>query len=81
MGYRKIITYILETEPGTSLKATGWICECEKCGGVHGKTVHGQKTGTLGSNSHFLNRSPNIRKTFIRSVMQRFCKDERNNKS
>jgi len=25
MGYRRIITYILETEPGTSLKASGWI--------------------------------------------------------
>lgn len=33
MGYRKIITYILETEPGTSLKASGWECESEKCGG------------------------------------------------
>ena len=26
MGYKKIITYILETEPGTSLRAAGWIC-------------------------------------------------------
>lgn len=24
MGYRRIISYILETEPGTSLKASGW---------------------------------------------------------
>ena len=24
MGYRKIITYILDSEPGTSLKASGW---------------------------------------------------------
>ena len=24
MGYRRIITYILESEPGTSLKAAGW---------------------------------------------------------
>lgn len=24
MGYRRIITYTLETEPGTSLKAAGW---------------------------------------------------------
>ena len=29
MGYKKIQTYILETEPGTSLKASGWICEGE----------------------------------------------------
>jgi len=26
MGYKKLITYILETEPGTSLKAAGWKC-------------------------------------------------------
>lgn len=24
LGYRKLITYILDTEPGTSLKASGW---------------------------------------------------------
>lgn len=24
MGYKRLITYTLETEPGTSLKATGW---------------------------------------------------------
>ena len=33
MGYKKIITYILESEDGTSLKASGWHCEVEKCGG------------------------------------------------
>lgn len=27
MGYEKIQTYILETEDGTSLKASGWVCE------------------------------------------------------
>lgn len=27
MGYTKVITYILESEPGTSLKAAGFICE------------------------------------------------------
>ena len=26
MGYQKLITYILDTEPGTSLKAAGWQC-------------------------------------------------------
>lgn len=26
LGYRRIITYILATEPGTSLKAAGWQC-------------------------------------------------------
>lgn len=33
MGYKKIITYILESETGTSLKASGWELESEKCGG------------------------------------------------
>lgn len=34
MGYEKIITYILETEPGISLKASGWHCELSVCGGA-----------------------------------------------
>lgn len=29
MGYRKIQTYILQSENGASLKASGWICEGE----------------------------------------------------
>ena len=33
MGYTKIITYILENETGTSLKASGWVCEDSSCGG------------------------------------------------
>ena len=26
IGYRKIITYTLDSEPGTSLRAAGWMC-------------------------------------------------------
>ena len=33
MGYSRIITYILEEEHGTSLKASGWICEESNVGG------------------------------------------------
>lgn len=33
LGYSKIITYILETESGNSLVASGWSLEDEKCGG------------------------------------------------
>ena len=33
MGYSKIITYILETETGTSLKASGWHKEADTVGG------------------------------------------------
>lgn len=35
LGYEKIITYILESENGNSLKASGWICEDNHCGGGH----------------------------------------------
>lgn len=33
LGYKKIITYILESENGASLRACGWICEKTLCGG------------------------------------------------
>lgn len=33
MGYRKIITYILDTEHGASLRAAGFVCE-EPAGGL-----------------------------------------------
>lgn len=33
LGYSKIITYILETESGDSLAASGWTLEEAKCGG------------------------------------------------
>lgn len=34
MGYRKIITYILQSELGTSLKASGFICDGEAGGKI-----------------------------------------------
>lgn len=33
LGYRRIQTYVLATEPGTSLLAAGWTCEGEAGGG------------------------------------------------
>lgn len=33
LGYRRVITYILNTEPGTSLKASGWNLIGERGGG------------------------------------------------
>lgn len=33
LGYQKIITYILETESGDSLVASGWQLEAVNCGG------------------------------------------------
>ena len=34
LGYKRIITYILETEPGTSLLAAGWKYETTTQGGA-----------------------------------------------
>lgn len=33
MGYRRIQTYILDTETGVSLRASGWVCEGAAGGG------------------------------------------------
>lgn len=41
-GYKRIITYTLETEPGTSLKASGWI-DCGICGGAVGMSHQGRE--------------------------------------
>lgn len=50
LGYEKIITYILETEPGTSLKASGWKCEDEKCGGGNVGKLYKDKAKTCPDN-------------------------------
>ena len=34
LGYKRIITYTRESEPGTSLKASNWICD-GRAGGSH----------------------------------------------
>ena len=34
MGYKRIVTYTLESEPGTSLRAAGWECQ-GRAGGTH----------------------------------------------
>lgn len=34
LGYKRIITYTRESEPGTSLKASNWICD-GRAGGTH----------------------------------------------
>lgn len=36
MGYKKIITYILDSETGTSLKASGWHLDAKDVGGEIG---------------------------------------------
>lgn len=34
LGYKRIVTYTRETEPGTSLKASNFVCD-GKAGGTH----------------------------------------------
>lgn len=33
MGYKKIVTYILDSEPAITMSASGWVLEADKCGG------------------------------------------------
>lgn len=53
MGYRKIITYTLISEPGTSLKASGWT-NCGEAGGIVEYAL--PPTGGR-ANNHVRNRS------------------------
>lgn len=34
LGYKRLLTYTLESEPGTSLRAAGWVAEAKTDGGV-----------------------------------------------
>lgn len=42
MGFAKIQTFILESEPGTSLKASGWACEGFSAGGSWSRPSRGR---------------------------------------
>ena len=42
LGYRKIGTYILKSEPGTTLKAAGWKCIGETAGGSWSRPSRGR---------------------------------------
>lgn len=45
LGYKKIQTYILDSETGTSLKASGWVAEDLFCGGGNGwQSREGRRT-------------------------------------
>ena len=43
LGYKRIITYTLASEPGTSLRAAGWKCE----GKSGGKRWTGKRSGRV----------------------------------
>lgn len=46
LGYKKIQTYILESEDGVSLRASGWILENANCGGGQWKHTDGKPRRT-----------------------------------
>jgi hypothetical protein len=46
LGYGRIITYILESESGTSLRASGWVMT-GKHEAVHGQTTHAKEKMTI----------------------------------
>ena len=50
LGYARLITYILDSEPGTSLKASGWRCLGER-GGVVGLVKVGRESTSILSNA------------------------------
>ena len=45
MGYEHIITYILASEAGTSLKAAGWEKETDSAGGTWSRPSRGREDG------------------------------------
>lgn len=46
LGYKKIQTYILDSENGASLKASNYICEDSDCGGGQWKHTDGKPRRT-----------------------------------
>lgn len=43
LGYKRIVTYTLQSEPGTSLKASGFTMDKNNAGGVHGAYLPDQE--------------------------------------
>jgi hypothetical protein len=74
LGYDKIITYILESESGNSLIATGWICESKVCGGLKWKRNDGQRTDTITDLFGSVKKYPNEKKQRWVKIL---CKDKK----
>lgn len=62
LGYDKIITYILESESGSSLIATGWECEARDVGGLKWKRNDGERTDTITDLFGTVKKYPNEKK-------------------
>lgn len=54
MGYEEIITFILESESGTSLKASGWKCVNKRCGGFSWENNQRHKDRQVGKQLSFI---------------------------
>jgi len=48
MGYRRCVTYILATEPGTSLRAAGWKCLGDAGGGSWSRRMRQRESENVG---------------------------------
>lgn len=66
MGYDRIITYILESEPGTSLRATGWVNEGTAGGGTWSRPNRSRE------DKHPLERKVRYSRTFNRPSLGAF---------
>lgn len=71
MGYSKIITYILESEPGTSLKASGWTLEVDGVGGANWN-VPSRPREVIASQLSLFPEKP---KYPVNEKKQRWCKE------
>lgn len=71
MGYEKIITYILESEQGTSLKASGWICEAENVGGTTWTGKREKERHEFKQQSLFESKQPpkELKKRYIKALL------------
>lgn len=71
MGYSKIITYILEFEPGTSLKASGWTLEADGVGSANWN-VPSRPREVIASQLSLFPEKP---KYPVNEKKQRWCKE------
>jgi len=67
-GYKKIITYILKSEKGISLKAAGWGLESDNCGGLFWNS-----SGSRNRTDKIINLFGETKK-YPNELKQRWCK-------
>ena len=67
-GYKKIITYILKSEEGISLKAAGWELEYDNCGGLSWNS-----SGSINRTDKIIDLFGETKK-YPNELKQRWCK-------